>query len=104
MTNERLQEIKDVLKKWTRRPNDCRFLNPSEVEELIAALEASLVAVDASKLFMEKAEKERYEAQAELAEAKETIKYRAWRDGKGSDYVSNADLRKQLAEEKAKNT
>ena len=73
LDDKRLQEIKEDVANWF----DTDEYNHTVIEELIAALDAS---------------------QQQLAEARETIKFRAWRDDKGSDYVSNADLRAQLAE------
>ena len=49
------------------------------------------------KSYAKKWSKDNADLRKQLAEAQETIKFRAWRDGAGSDYITNATLRKQLA-------
>ena len=87
MDAKRLRKIKRMLVDLKLIP---RY---KMIDELIEAVEASFIAVDAAKLFMEKAEKERDEAQAELAGAR--LENKADYQLHLSDYK---DLRKQLAD------
>lgn len=98
MTDERLQEIKDVLKNWTHHPNSYRFLNPSEIDELITALEAAQ-----AELAEAKHEEEIYIRNSQIY-IKENANLRAQLDDANSQLRTNnytmrqiPDLRKQLA-------
>ena len=78
MTDERLQEITDSLDETCRLfdfDNQPKERNQMfhDMQELITALEASFIAIDAAKLFMGKAEKERDELQADNPKALELI-------------------------------
>jgi hypothetical protein len=75
MDNERLQEIKDGVPTKEENISTTIWRLKIEKDELITAYES---------------------AQAELVEVKETIRFRAWRDGKGSAYIDLTDLRAQL--------
>ena len=90
MTDERLQEISKEYSKLIsdRDAYEWDMFASDTIPELIAAVEASFIAIDAAILFMEKAEKGRGEAQAELDKEKSRLDY---------PHEEIADLRRRLA-------